>query len=52
MTGAAVQPPTIFQRDNLLKSPDTTLDCGGRAYDIEIKARGLLRGCGSHSLNA
>jgi len=44
MTGPAIQRPTTFGRDNLLKSWKAGLDCRGRAYDIEFKARGRLRG--------
>jgi hypothetical protein len=44
MIAAAIQRPTTFERDNLLKSPGAGLDCRAGAYDIEFKARGRLRG--------
>ena len=44
MIAAAIQRPTTFERDNLLKSRKAALDCRRRAYDIEFKARGRLRG--------
>jgi hypothetical protein len=39
MIGAAIQPPNISERDNLLKSPEPALDCRVRPYDIVYEAR-------------
>jgi hypothetical protein len=52
MRPAAFQPPNTFQRKNPTSLRVAPLIAARKHMTLFVKARGLLRGCGSYSLNA